>query len=81
MGSVKTLETIAGPPVSDLRICPLLSSMITSPGDVLMATPIKLHIVPLGRKTASSFPKSSATLFSSARVVGSDRECSSPTSA
>ena len=42
---------------------------------------ISLHIVPLGRKTAASWPSSAATRSSSAVVVGSWRSCSSPTSA
>jgi hypothetical protein len=42
---------------------------------------IALHIVPLGRKTAASWPSSSATRSHSALTVGSAKDCSSPTSA
>jgi hypothetical protein len=42
---------------------------------------IALHIVPLGRKTAASWPSRSATRSHSAITVGSANDCSSPTSA
>ena len=42
---------------------------------------IALHIVPLGRNTAASWPSSSATRSHSAMTVGSSCLCSSPTSA
>ena len=42
---------------------------------------ISLHIVPEGRNTAASWPRSAATRSSSSVVVGSSRFCSSPTSA
>ena len=42
---------------------------------------IALHIVPLGRKTAASWPSRSATRSHSALTVGSANDCSSPTSA
>ena len=40
-----------------------------------------LHIVPLGRNTAASWPSRSATRSQSALTVGSRNDCSSPTSA
>ena len=42
---------------------------------------IALHIVPVGRKTAASMPRRSATRSQSALTVGSSNFCSSPTSA
>jgi hypothetical protein len=51
------------------------------PGPMWSRKAIALHIVPLGRNTAASWPSRSATRSHSALTVGSANDCSSPTSA
>ena len=75
-------ESWAGPPASAISVCVSRPMNIRSPpGRMCRRMAISLHIVPLGRKTAASWPSSAATRSSSARVVGSAARCSSPTSA
>jgi hypothetical protein len=57
------------------------STMISSPGRVWTRIATRLHIVPEGMNTPASCPSRSATRAQSARVVGSESDCSSPTSA
>jgi hypothetical protein len=75
-------ESWAGPPASAMSGCVARPMNICSPpGRMCRRIAISLHIVPLGRKTAASWPSNAATRSSSARVVGSAPRCSSPTSA
>jgi hypothetical protein len=75
-------ESCAGPPASAISGCVSRPRKSCSPpGRTCSRIAISLHIVPLGRKTAASWPSSSATRSSSAIVVGSCLSCSSPTSA
>ena len=57
------------------------SQMISSPGCVCVLTAMRLHIAPLGKNSAASWPNSSATRPHSAFTVGSAPRCSSPTGA
>ena len=75
-------EIAAGPPASAMIGCEVRCSTTSSPpGPMWSRNAIALHIVPLGRKTAASWPSRSATRSHSAVTVGSSKRCSSPTSA
>jgi len=70
-----------GPPCSLVTICAVSCAMISSPGRQCTRIAIWLHIVPDGRNTAASLPRSAAIRSVSAHTVGSSPCCSSPTSA
>jgi hypothetical protein len=55
--------------------------MISSPCRAFTAMPIRLPIVPLGRKTAASLPMRAAATSSSRFTVGSSPITSSPSGA
>ena len=75
-------EIAAGPPASAMIGCDVRFRITSSPpGPMWSRKAIALHIVPLGRKTAASWPSRSATRSHSALTVGSANDCSSPTSA
>src|SRR5438445_11939936 len=76
-----TPASAPGPPVSKLIGCAVWWAITSSPGLVCTRSAISLHIVPDGRNTAASFPRSSATISQSWLTVGSSSFCSSPTSA
>ena len=57
------------------------STTISSPAFVCTRIETRLHIVPDGMNTPSSWPSRAATRSQSARVVGSESDCSSPTTA
>jgi hypothetical protein len=72
----------AGPPASAMIGCEVRCSTTSSPpGRTWSRNAIALHMVPLGRKTAASWPSRSATRSQRALTVGSANDCSSPTSA
>src|SRR4051794_28795406 len=81
MGCIITPEWAAGPPASAMIGCEKRSRISSSPGRVCSRIAIWLHIVPLGRNSAASWPSSSATRSWSALTVGSRPRCSSATSA
>src|SRR5574340_1011471 len=64
-----------------MTTCDVRSAIRTSPGRESNLRAIWFAMVAVGRKTASSWPRSSATRRSSPRTVGSSRFCSSPTTA
>jgi hypothetical protein len=75
-------EFCAGPPASAMIGCAVRSRISSSPpGRACSRNEIWLHIVPLGRNSAASWPSSSATRSCSRFVVGSASRCSSATSA
>jgi hypothetical protein len=55
--------------------------MISSPERALIATPIRLPMVPLGRKTEAALPRRAAATSSSRFTVGSSPNTSSPSGA
>ena len=76
-----TPELAAGPPVSALMMWAVRSAITSSPRRQWTRMAAWLAIVPLGRKSASSLPRSSQTRSRSRLTVGSSIFCSSPTSA
>ncbi len=78
---IMTPELAAGPPVSALMMWAVRSAITSSPSRQWTRMAIWLAMVPLGRKTASSLPRSSQTRSRSRLTVGSSIFCSSPTSA
>ena len=71
-GAVIAPEKTAGPPASKLSGCDVRSSSTSSPpGRMCSRKAIALHIVPVGRNSAASWPSSSATRSWSASTVGS----------
>src|ERR1700733_891555 len=71
----------AGAPPSLDMMCEDSCARISSPGRQCVAIATWLHIVPDGRNTAASLPSSAALRSHSAHTVGSEPNCSSPTSA
>src|SRR3954470_1290162 len=80
-GCIITPECAAAPPASAIIGCEKRSRITSSPGRVCRRIAIWLHIVPLGRNSAASWPSSSATRSWRALTVGSSPRCSSATSA
>ena len=74
-------EWTAGPPDSYTMMCEFSSASSSWPGSVSTRSAIWFAIVAVGRKTASSWPSSTAARCSSSSTVGSSRFCSSPTTA
>src|SRR6266545_4637300 len=74
-------EWTAGPPASKIMQCVRSSANRKQPGLVRMRRAIWFAIVAVGRKSAASWPSSSAARRWSSFTVGSSRSCSSPTSA
>ena len=68
-------------PPSAVRICAVSCASTASPGRQWVRMATSLHMVPLGRKIAASFPISAAMRPQRALMVGSSPLCSSPTSA
>ena len=62
-------------------MCATSAAITSSPGRQCTSSAIWLHMVPEGRNTAASLPRSAATRSCRALVVGSSAFCSSPTSA
>ena len=62
-------------------MCAMSAAITSSPGRQCTSSAIWLHMVPEGRNTAASLPRSAATRSCRALVVGSSPFCSSPTSA
>src|ERR1051326_2281422 len=81
IGFTMTPLSAAGPPASAMTMCAVSSQITSSPGRQCTWIAISLHIVPEGRNTALSLPKSSATISQSLMTVGSWSFCSSPTAA
>ncbi len=77
----ETPASAAGPPPSLVYGWASRCRIISSPIRVWTLIAIALHIVPDGRKSASSLPNRSATISCNRLTVGSSRRCSSPTSA
>src|SRR5437870_5170204 len=76
-----TPASAPGPPVSKLMGCAVWWAITSSPGRACARSAISLHMVPDGRNTAASLPRSSATISFRRLTVGSSSFCSSPTSA
>src|SRR4051812_10965087 len=80
-GCIITPECAAAPPASAMIGCEKRSKITSSPGRVCRRIAIWLHIVPLGRNSAASWPNNEATRSCRAFTVGSSPRCSSATSA
>ena len=81
-GCIIAPANAAGPPASAMIGCESRCRIASSPpGRMCRRNAISLHIVPEGRKTADSMPKSAATRAHSSVTCGSSKRCSSPTSA
>ena len=71
----------AGAPPSKWTMCEVRSAITSSPAEQWTRMAISLHIVPEGRNTARSLPRSSAAISHSRFTLGSSMRCSSPTGA
>ena len=80
-GCATSPEWTAGPPASKTSTCVRSSAISSPPRSLWQKSAIWFAIVAVGRKSASSWPSSSAARRWSSLTVGSSRSCSSPTSA